>query len=176
MAGESGAADQNAYAGVWLGDRYLLKDLRAQGGLCAVYRGEDTVLRRPVAVKVVPARWASAYRAALRATATLAHPAAITPFDALEQGDLLFLAQEYLVAQPLGGYLREGAPVRRALDLTAQIARALAYAHQREILHGDLTPAAVLVDKRATARINNFGLPPDDAYFVAMALAVARSE
>ena len=176
MGGESENAGQLNYAGVWLGGRYLLKDLRAQGGLCAVYRGEDTVLRRPVAVKVVPPQWDAAYRSALRATATLAHPAAITPYDALDQDGQLFLTQEYLVAQPLSGYLREGAPVRRALDLAAQIARALAYAHHRDILHGDLTPAAVLVDKRATARVNNFGLPPDHAYFEALALAVACSE
>jgi len=176
VGGDTENAGQLNYAGVWLAERYLLKDLRAQGGLCAVYRGEDTVLRRPVAVKIVPARWDAAYRTALQATATLAHPAAITPYDAIEQDGQLFLAQEYLVAQPLGAYLREGAPIRRALDLVAQVARALAYAHHRDILHGDLTPAAILVDKRATARVNNFGLPPDDAYFDALALAVARSE
>lgn len=176
MGGETEYAGQLSYTGVWLAERYLLKDLRAQGSLCAVYRGEDTVLRRPVAVKVVPTQWDAAYRAALRETGTLAHPAAISPYDAIEQDGQLFLIQEYLVAQPLGAYLREGAPVRRALDLVAQVARALAYAHRRDILHGDLTPAAILVDKRATARVNNFGLPPDDVYFEALAQAVARSE
>ena len=168
------AQSRDMLTGVWLGERYLIKELRAHGALCAVYRGEDTVLRRPVAIKVVPEWLSDHYRAALHTTATLVHPVAITPYDAVEQDNTLFLVQEYILAQPLSAYLREGIPIRRALDLTTQIARVLAYAHQRDILHGDLTPAAALIDRRATVRVNNFGLPPDDAYFTQMARLIAR--
>ncbi|HLY30545.1 MAG TPA: protein kinase [Ktedonobacterales bacterium] len=170
------AQSHNLFTNVWLGERYLLKEQRAQGTLCTVYRGEDTVLRRPVAVKVVPEWLHDHYHAALRATATLVHPVAITPYDAIEQDNMLFLIQEYILAQPLSAYLHEGVPIRRALDLVAQIARALAYAHRRDILHGDLTPAATLIDRRATVRVNNFGLPPDETYFAAMAQAITRSQ
>ena len=163
------------YIGMRLGSRYELTELLAQGAVCAVYRGHDDILQRPIVVKVVPPTSSDAWRQALRQTATLAHPATITPYDAYTRDDELFLIQEYVAARPLSLYLRGGAPALRAVDLAGQIARAIAYAHGRGIAHGDLTPAAVLVDRHAIARINNFSLPPDEAYFTAMARAVAFS-
>jgi len=163
------------YTGLLLGSRYELTELLAQGDVCAVYRGQDAILQRPIVVKVVPPASSDAYRQALRATGTLTHPATITTYDAYSGDGELFLIQEYVAARPLSLYLRDGAPALRAVDLVGQIARAIAYAHGREVAHGDLTPAAVLVDRHAVARINNFCLPADEAYFAAMARAVARS-
>jgi hypothetical protein len=56
-------------------------------------------------------------------------------------------------------------PAERAVDLATQVARALAYAHGHLVSHGDLTPSAVLVDRKARVHINNFQFPPDMAYF-----------
>ncbi|MEO7000471.1 MAG: protein kinase [Ktedonobacterales bacterium] len=163
------------YLGLRLGSRYELTELLAHGALCAVYRGQDAILQRPIVVKVTPPALSDAYRQALRKTAALAHPATITAYDAYTRDDELFLIQEYVAARPLSVYLQDGAPSLRAVDLVGQIARAVAYAHGREMTHGDLTPAAVLVDRHAIVRINNFSLPPDETYFTAMARAVARS-
>src|SRR5262245_61818232 len=131
------------------------------------------VLRRPVAVKAVPPALRETYRAALAATTTLVHPATIALYDAIEHDEWLFLVQEYVNAQALAAYLSQGVPSARAVDIGLQLVRALDHVHRREMVHGDLTPAAVLVDRHAVVRVNNFGLPPDVAYFEQMREQVA---
>lgn len=158
-------ASERSLAGTQLLGRYQVGDLLAQGTLCAVYQGQDTVLKRPVIVKAAPVELSAAYRDALRVTAAFTHPAVVVTYDALEERDCLLLVQEHVQARPLSAYARDGIPSQRAVDLAAQITRALAYAHAHGIVHGDLTPSAVLIDRRATVRINNFGLPPDSLYF-----------
>lgn len=165
-------AEKSSHAGTQLLGRYQVGDLLAQGTLCAVYHGQDTVLRRPVIVKTAPAELITAYRYALRMTAAFTHPAVVVTYDVAEERDYLFLIQEHVPARPLSAYARDGIPSQRAVDLAAQIARALAYAHAHGIVHGDLTPTAVLIDRRAGVRINNFGLPPDTLYFSRQTQAV----
>ena len=158
-------AAERSHAGTQLLGRYHVGELLAQGTLCAVYHGQDSVLRRPIIVKAAPAELIDTYRAALHLTAAFTHPVVVVTYDAVEQQDHLFLIQEYVQARPLAAYARDGVPSQRAVDLAAQIARALAYAHAHDIVHGDLTPSAILIDRQATVRINNFGLPPDTLYF-----------
>jgi hypothetical protein len=153
------------HVGLALAERYRLTEEVARGALSVVYRGQDDVLRRPIAVKAVPRRHVAAFRAALHATAALTHPAIVAVFDVLESDGSLFVIQEYVQARPFATYLQAGLPVERAVDLAGQIARALAYAHAHDVVHGDLTPAAVLVDRRAMVRLNNCCLPPDALYF-----------
>ncbi len=160
------------HVGLALAGRYRLTEEVARGALSVVYRGQDDVLRRPIAVKAVPPKHAQAFRAALHATAALTHPAVVAVFDVLEHDGSLFVIQEYVQARPFATYLQAGLPVERATDLAGQIARAIAYAHAHDVLHGDLTPAAVLVDRRAVVRLNNFCLPPDVAYFAESAHAL----
>ncbi|MGH2486678.1 MAG: protein kinase domain-containing protein, partial [Ktedonobacterales bacterium] len=158
-------AAERSHSGTRLLNRYHIDEPLAQGTLCAVYRGRDTVLHRSVVVKVIPPELVGVYRAALHLTAAFTHPVVIATYDAVEQRDALYLVQEHVQARPLAAYARDGIPSERAVDLAAQIARALAYAHAHDIVHGDLTPAAILIDRQATVRINNFGLPPDTLYF-----------
>ncbi|HLZ22563.1 MAG TPA: protein kinase [Ktedonobacterales bacterium] len=160
---------EHSHVGLRLLNRYLIDEPLSSGTLCHVYRGRDTVLRRSIAVKAVTPDWLETYRGALRDTAALSHPAIVATYDALEQDGWLYIIQEYVTARPLTTYLRDGVPSERAVDLAGQIARTLAYAHAHGMTHGDLTPAAVLVDRQATVRINNFQLPADDAYFAARA-------
>ncbi|MGZ3601180.1 MAG: protein kinase domain-containing protein [Ktedonobacterales bacterium] len=164
--------------GLQLAERYQLDEIVAQGSLCAVYRGQDTVLHRPIAIKAIEPGMVATYRAALQATSTLSHPAIVATYDAIEHDGWLFLIQEYLQARPLTGYLRAGVPSERAVDLGGQIARVLAYAHAHDVTHGDLTPSAILIDRRAIVRVNNFGLPHDTHYFATLdnALEVAQTE
>lgn len=158
-------SSETSHAGLLLFNRYQLDEPIGRGALCTVYRGSDTVLRRSVAVKAIVPELVESYRDLMAVTAELTHPAAVATYDALEYDGWLFLVQEYITARPLSAYLRDGLPSERALDLVAQVSRALAYAHTHGIAHGDLTPAAVLVDRQAVARINNFGSPPDTEYF-----------
>lgn len=165
-------AAELSHAGMELLGRYQVGELLSRGTLCRVYHGQDTVLRRPVIVKAAPRALIDAYRQALRVTAAFTHPAVVVTYDAVEERGHLFLVQEHVQARPLAAYARDGIPSQRAVDLAAQITRALAYAHAHGVIHGDLTPSAILIDRRATVRINNFGLPPDELYFAGQKQAV----
>lgn len=165
-------ADDQHQNGQEIAGRYRIDELIATGALCQVHRGTDTVLRRPIVIKVVPHASAPTYRRALQLTAQLTHPSIVATFDAVERDGDLFLMQEYVQARPFEAYLRNGLPVERAADLAGQLARALAYSHAHGVAHGDLTPAALLVDRRAALRVNNFCLPPDQTYFSAAAAAL----
>lgn len=149
----------------WLASRYQVAGLRARGALSLIYQGQDAVLQRPVAIKAPLKAHTEAYRATLEVTANLAHPAFLALYDVIEQGDGLFLAYEFVHGRPLSDYLSAGLPLRRALAIILQVARAIAYAHAHGVTHGDLTLAAVLVDRSANARIANVGLEADNGYF-----------
>ncbi|HKT37589.1 MAG TPA: protein kinase, partial [Ktedonobacterales bacterium] len=107
------------------------------------------------------------YIEAMRATSALTHPAVVAFYDAFYEDGWLLLVQEAVQGQALTRYLRQGVPSERAINLALQLAHILAYAHHRDVVHGDLTPTAILVDRQATVRVNNFGLPPNLDYFLA---------
>ncbi len=153
-------------SGRQLARRYTLSDELAPGALSRVVRGEDMMLHRPVIVKAIPPEYVDVYTEAMRATSALTHPAAIAFYDAFYEDGWLLLVQEAVHGQALSRYLRQGVPSERAVNLALQLAHILAYAHRREVIHGDLTPTAILVDRQATVRLNNFGLPPNLDYFL----------
>ena len=175
VAGTVTAGSDVQFSGVQLARRYVLSEELAPGALSRIIRGDDLMLRRPVVVKAVPPDQAEVYLAALRATSALTHPAAVALYDVLHDGDWLFLIQEAIPGQALARYLRQGVPGERAINLVLQLAQALAYTHHRDMTHGDLTPSAVLVDRQAVVRVNNFGLPPDLDYFLAEGGAEAQA-
>jgi serine/threonine protein kinase len=160
----------------WLAGRYQIAGLRARGALSLVYLGQDAVVQRPVAIKAPLTEYADEYRATLELTATLAHPAFLALYDIVEQDNRLFLISEFVEGRPLTDYIATGLPLRRALELALQISRALAYAHARNVTHGDLTPAAIIVDRSAVARVANLGLPLDGEYFDSVAASAFHSK
>lgn len=167
----------DSLSGLWLANhRYQLGGFRAAGALCAVYDGLDDVLSRAVAIKVAPLSSVDTYQEALITTAGLSYPAFLAVYDALVQDERLFLVQEYVDGRPLSAYLADGTPVRRGVALALQMARAIAYAHQHDLTHGDLTPAAILIDRNAVAHINNLRMPPDWDYFAETVSALEQSD
>jgi serine/threonine protein kinase len=160
--------------GLKLAGRYQVAERLSDGALCAVYRGQDLTLRRPIIIKGVPAPYVDSYRTALRLSSSFSHPAVVCLYDMIEQGESLYLIQEYVAARALQQYLAPGLPIERAVDIARQIAFALSYAHAKGVIHGDLTPAAVLIDRLALVRLNNFYAPADERYFEEMRDAVAR--
>lgn len=167
---------RDGLSGLLLAERYQLGAMRATGAFCVVYDAQDVVLRRTVTVKVASLDQAQLYRDALNATAGLSYPAFVAIYDALEQDERFFLAQEFIDGQPLSAYMASGVPTRRGVALALQMARALAYTHRYDLAHGDLTPAAILIDRDAVVHLNNVRLPPDWDYFEALAEALAASE
>lgn len=162
----------DALSGLLLSGRYQLGPMRATGALCVVYDAQDVVLRRAVTIKVASLEEAQLYRGALNATAGLSYPAFVAVYDALEQDERFFLAQEFIDGQPLSAYVASGVPTRRGVALALQMARALAYTHRYDLAHGDLTPSAILIDRGAVAHLNNVRLPADWDYFDTMTEAL----
>jgi serine/threonine protein kinase len=160
---------EQSHSGLLLAERFQLGEVMGHGDISAIYHGQDTSLQRPIVVKAVPPEYITAYREALQVTSELTHPAIVATYDALEQDSRLFLVQEAVSARSLDIYLGSGLPTARSLDLAVQLARALAYAHAHNVIHGDLTPVAVLIDRRARVHVNNFALPANTPYFLAVA-------
>jgi serine/threonine-protein kinase len=144
---------------------YKILDRIGAGGLGDLYRARDTRHGRTVAVRVVrPELLAdAAERERLldnaRAGSALSHPSIATLYEAGEDQGQLFLASEYVPGDTLRSVIG-GRPLnpRRALELAAQIADALAEAHAAGILHGDIKPDTVIVTPKGNAKVLEMGL------------------
>ena len=146
--------------------RYELEELVGEGGMSTVYRAHDTVLERRVAIKVLHEHYSrdpeyvERFRREARAIARLAHPNIVTVIDRGEWEGRQFIVFEHVAGENLKATLvRDGPlPVDRALDLAAQIARALAFAHELGIVHRDVKPHNVLLDGTGTPKVTDFGI------------------
>jgi non-specific serine/threonine protein kinase len=145
---------------------YRLLEEIGRGGMGVVYRARDDRLARDVAVKFLPphlradAEVKERFLAEARAASRLDHPNICTVYDLGEADDgRLFLVMACYEGRTLAEKLAEGRlPVDEALDLTTQIARGLARAHEAGIVHRDIKPANVMVTVRGEAKILDFGV------------------
>ncbi|MFI6604675.1 serine/threonine-protein kinase [Nonomuraea sp. NPDC050536] len=153
--------------GMELGGRYRLEVLIGRGGMGEVWRAVDQRLRRPVAVKVLPAELAADQESVARftreaeATATLQHPGITVVFDIGQDGGLTYLVMELLEGEDLRELIDRhphGLPVDRAVSLTVQLAEALAAAHSRGIVHRDIKPANLFVLRDGRLKLCDFGI------------------
>jgi eukaryotic-like serine/threonine-protein kinase len=134
------------------------------GGMGEVYRARDTRLGREVAVKILPADFASdrerrqRLEREARAVSSLSHPHICPLYDVGHQDGLDFLVMEYLEGETLAARLERGAlPLDQTLRHGIEIAGALEHAHRRGIVHRDLKPGNIMLT-RAGARLLDFGL------------------
>jgi hypothetical protein len=149
-----------------VGGRYEIEELVGTGGMSSVYRARDTVLERPVALKVLHEHFSSdpeyieRFRREARAIARLNHPNIVTVIDRGEFEDRQFIVFEHVVGETLKDVVaREGPlPVPQALALTQQVARGLAFAHENGVVHRDVKPQNVLLDENGTAKVTDFGI------------------
>lgn len=148
-----------------INDRYRLERLIKQGRVCVVYQGRDKVLQRTVAIKAVPAHHAPAYRAAIRMTCHFSHPNIIGLYDLVAEPETLYIVEEYVEGVEFATL--QQASAYEVADFGCQLCQALLYASSspHSVCHGDLTPTAILRDRRGLVRVNNFALPGDLDYF-----------
>ena len=147
-------------------DRYELEELVGTGGMSSVFKARDRLLERQVALKILhehylaDADYVERFRNEARAVAQLAHPNIVTVIDRGEQDGRQFIVFEYVEGENLKQVVtRSGAlPVREAVDLALQIARALGYAHQRGIVHRDVKPQNVILNEDGRAKVTDFGI------------------
>ena len=156
--------------GTRLGAYEILAPLGA-GGMGEVYRGRDTRLGREVAVKVVSERLTSDSHALARlqrearAVAALSHPNIVALYDLGSENGVPFIVMELLEGEPLSQCIAAGGlPWRRALEIAASIADALASAHGKGVVHRDLKPANVFVTRDGHTKVLDFGLAKLDPF------------
>lgn len=145
---------------------YRIESLLGVGGMGEVWRAKDTRLDRSVAVKLLPEALATdperrqRLEHEARAVAALNHPGIVGVYDVSPpDGATAYIVSELVKGVPLAELLREG-PLspRRIADLGAQIADALAAAHDAGIVHRDLKPANIMVTPEGRVKVLDFGL------------------
>ncbi|RBY86421.1 Stk1 family PASTA domain-containing Ser/Thr kinase [Blastococcus sp. TF02A-30] len=155
-----------------LGNRYELTSLIAGGGMGQVWRGRDTLLDRPVAVKVLRDQFAgdpeflARFRAEAQHAALLTHPHIAAVFDYGEvrphagAPPVAYLVMELVEGESLADVLRrEGRlDVARTLDVLRQAADGLAAAHAAGVVHRDIKPANLLVGRGGAVKLTDFGI------------------
>jgi hypothetical protein len=135
------------------------------GGMGEVYRARDTRLGRDVAVKVLPEGFTgdpdrrARFEREAKAIAALSHPNILAIFDVGTDDGQMYAVTELLEGQSLRDRLSAGVlPVRKSVEVTVQIARGLAAAHDRGIVHRDLKPENVFLLTGGQVKILDFGL------------------
>src|SRR6202789_836525 len=151
-------------AGTQLGP-YEVLELIGAGGMGEVYKARDQRLGRDVAVKVMPASFASdperlrRFEQEARAVASLSHPNILAVHDIGQHEGRPFMVSELLDGESLREILTRGAlPQRKAIDYAIQIAHGLAAAHGKDIAHRDLKPDNIFITREGRIQILDFGL------------------
>jgi len=151
-------------AGSRLGPYTILSPIGA-GGMGEVYRARDPRLGREVAVKVLPdglggdADRLRRFEQEARAASALNHPNILTVFDTGSHDGTVYLVTELLEGETLRERLAGGAlPARKAVEIAVQVARGLAAAHERGIVHRDVKPENLFLTRDGRVKILDFGL------------------
>jgi WD40 repeat protein len=144
--------------------RFLVRQELGEGAFGAVYRAWDPALEREVAIKVPhPGTLSGEQRVRrflgdARAAACLRHPNIVAVHDVGRHGETYFIASAYVEGQTLEAALKSGLDLRRGLVVLRALARALAYAHEQGVIHRDVKPANVMLDRQDQPHLIDFGL------------------
>jgi len=153
------------YKGFQLG-KYKLLDLLGTGGMSSVYLAEHIVMRRKVAIKVLPKRrvghstYLERFRLEAQATARLDHPNIVRAYDIDHEGSSHFIVMEYVRGRDLQAMIKDDGPLSYdlAVNYITQAARGLQHAHENGLVHRDVKPGNLLVDDLGVVKILDLGL------------------
>src|SRR5438067_3596570 len=147
-----------------LGDYELLEEI-GRGGQGVVFRARQKSLNRTVALKVSSlGQWASKahlkrFRLEAEAAARLEHPGIVPIHDVGERDGSCYFSMKFIEGGQLDEVARrEAMPIRRAVELIAKVARIVHYAHEHGILHRDIKPGNILLDRNGEPHLTDFGL------------------
>jgi predicted ATPase len=150
--------------GTKLGPYEILAPLGA-GGMGEVYRARDARLERSVAVKILPAAFSAdsdrlhQFEREARSASALNHPNIVTIYELGQDGSTHYIAMELIEGKTLREMLVAGLlPIRKAIEIAAQVAGGLAKAHEAGIAHRDIKPANLMVSHDGFVKILDFGL------------------
>ncbi len=154
-------------------DRYTIQQEIGHGGMARVYRAMDTILHRPVAIKVLAPQlsmdpeFARRFKREAITAANLHHPAIVTTYDVGEYKGLHYIAMEFVQGRTLHDILeeRDALGPGYAVRILEPLCEALDYAHIRGAVHRDVKPHNILIDIEGRVLLTDFGIaqPPPEA-------------
>jgi serine/threonine-protein kinase len=152
--------------GAVLVDRYRIQSKLGSGGMSTVYLAVDLTLDRPVAIKLLHREISGTdhqlarFRKEAKSAARLSNPNLVPVIDAGEQNGRPFIVFEYVEGQTLKEVIlaRGPLPVDQAVAYSIEIARGLQAAHENLLVHRDVKPQNVLIDREGRARVTDFGI------------------
>jgi eukaryotic-like serine/threonine-protein kinase len=155
----------SATPGRILDGRYELRTLIGQGTFGRVYSGYDQRLDRAVAVKVIKPwwtedqEWAERFEREAQLMARVSHPGIVQIYDIGFEREGLYYVAELVDGESLATRLRRGPlPPAQVRDIAEQLCRALAAAHAQRVVHRDVKPANVLIDRTGRVKVGDFGI------------------
>ena len=147
--------------------RYKITGELGRGNMGVVYKGEDPALDRVVALKTVmlsdDAAGKDEYKKRFfleaKAAGRLSHPQVITVYDFGQEGDVAYMAMEFLKGEELRTRMKEGAiSVPEAVHIAEQVAEGLGYAHEHGVVHRDVKPSNIMLLSHDKVKIMDFGI------------------
>jgi eukaryotic-like serine/threonine-protein kinase len=148
--------------------RYEIQSEIGRGAMGVVYKATDPVLDRTVAIKTINlspnqserAEFEARFYQEAKAAGGLSHPNIVTVYDVGDSSDVAYMAIEFLEGSELHDLTGEGRmlPVDKAIDIAAQVADGLGYAHERGVVHRDIKPANIMVLHAGPVKITDFGI------------------
>ena len=158
--------ENDKFLNTLLDDRYQMMEVIGRGGMAVIYKALDTRLNRYVAIKVLREDIATDpelladFTSEAQAIAKLTHPNIVAVYDVVSSPDADYIVMELIEGITLKQYiLRRGAlSWKEALHFSTQIAKALAHAHSKGIIHRDIKPQNVMILKDANIKVADFGI------------------
>lgn len=153
-----------------LSERYELGEVLGYGGMSEVHRGLDTRLGRDVAVKVLRAdlardpQFQMRFRREAQNAAALNHPSIVAVYDTGEVesdfGTLPYIIMEYVDGQTLREIVKSTGPMtqQQVLDVMADVCAALDFSHRHQIIHRDVKPANIMINRAGQVKVMDFGI------------------
>ncbi len=145
-------------------DQYQIVEQIGVGGMATVYKAYQPSINRYVAIKVLPAQLArdpnfvKRFEHEARAIAGLEHPHILPVYDFGARGDLYYMVMRYVPTGTLSNLMDKSLPPARIVQAIGNVARALDYAHQQNIVHRDIKPSNILIDKNGEVLLTDFGI------------------
>lgn len=154
--------------------KYTISEVLGKGAMGIVYKGFDPHIRRTVALKTIRkelvdddqgATLLARFRNEAQAAGRLSHPGIVAVYEWGEEGEIVFLAMEYVQGNSLREYFNRGTRFdgRDAISVMAQLLEALHYAHEQGVWHRDIKPANIIIMNSGKLKIADFGIARIDS-------------
>ncbi|MNZ43452.1 Serine/threonine-protein kinase PrkC [compost metagenome] len=149
-----------------LGGRYQIIERIGGGGMALVYKAQDILLNRYVAIKVLRQQFVNdeefirRFRREAQSAASLSHPNIVSVYDVGQEDEVHYIVMEYVEGQNLNEIIKERAPlqVEESIRIASQIADALDHAHHNQIIHRDIKPHNILIGRNGRVKVTDFGI------------------